>query len=176
MDLLCGQPIPDEPKIPCSIVIEDGHGELQYEGPVGVEKRGRSSQAFPKPQYGVELWVGPAEDASANLLGMGRDSDWILNGAWIDRALFRNKLAYDLFQSFGGPERFAPESAFCELTLDDEWRGEGPHVGARVRLLFPPWGESEGTVVKYLPPDGDDIKMSTHFSDTTYQPTFLTQI
>ena len=43
--------------------------------------------------------------------------------------------------------------------LDDEWLDSGPHVGARVRLMFEGVGESEGTVVRYLPPDGDDCAL-----------------
>jgi hypothetical protein len=126
IELECGGPaIPDEPKIPCAIRVEDGRGAVQYDGSAGVEKRGRSSLAFPKPQYAVELRVSPTDETEnpANLLGMGREEDWVLNGAYIDRALFRNKLLYDLFQSFGGVERYAPESAFCELTLDGTWQG-----------------------------------------------------
>lgn len=62
-------------------------------------------------------------DVAADLFGMGADSDWVLNGQYLDRALFRNKLAFDLFQSFGGPERAAPESVFCELTLNGDYAG-----------------------------------------------------
>ena len=55
---------------------------------------------------------------------MGGEDDWVLGSAYIDRVLWRNKLAYDLFQSFGeGSERWAPEQVFCELTLDGEYRG-----------------------------------------------------
>ena len=36
------------------------------------------------------------------------------------------------------------------------WLTDGPHVGARIRMLFAGFGESEGTVVGYLPADGDD--------------------
>ncbi|MDP2316480.1 MAG: CotH kinase family protein [Pseudomonadota bacterium] len=62
-------------------------------------------------------------DSAVDLLGMGSDSDWILNGQHLDRVLFRNRLAYDLFQSFGGPERYATQSVFCELTLDGNYQG-----------------------------------------------------
>ncbi|MDP2310199.1 MAG: CotH kinase family protein [Pseudomonadota bacterium] len=62
-------------------------------------------------------------DAPTDLLGMGSDSDWILNGQYLDRVLFRNRLAFDLFQSFGGPERYATESVFCELTLGGQYQG-----------------------------------------------------
>lgn len=59
-----------------------------------------------------------------HLFGMGGEDDWVLGSAYIDRVLWRNKLAYDLFQSFGeGTERWAPEQVFCELTLDGDYRG-----------------------------------------------------
>ena len=126
IDLDCGgATIPDEPKIPCAIDIEDGVGGVEYSGWAGVEKRGRSSQMFPKPQYAVELRVSDQDETEVptNLLDMGRESDWVLNGAYIDRALMRNKLLFELFQSFGGTERYAPETKFCTLTLDGDYRG-----------------------------------------------------
>lgn len=117
--------IPDEPKLPCILRVEDRLGVIHYEGIAGVERRGRSSQAFPKLQYAVELRlseVGELENP-ADLLGMGREADWVLNGAYIDRSLFRNKLLFELFQSFGGTDRYAPESAYCELQIDGESKG-----------------------------------------------------
>ena len=58
-----------------------------------------------------------------DLFGFGSEDDWVLNGAYIDRLLWRNKFAYDLFQSFGGSERYAAEQAFCELSLDGDYVG-----------------------------------------------------
>jgi hypothetical protein len=118
-----GAEIPDEPKIPCDIEIGDGLGEVVYSGPSGVERRGRSSQAFPKAQYSVELRTDTDAEQPVALFGMGRESDWILNGMYIDRALFRNKLFFELFQSLGGAEHYAPETRYCELTLDGDPRG-----------------------------------------------------
>ncbi len=57
-----------------------------------------------------------------DLFGMGGEDDWILSSAYIDRVLWRNKLAYDLFASFG-EDRWAAEQVFCELTLDGDYRG-----------------------------------------------------
>jgi hypothetical protein len=62
-------------------------------------------------------------DVATDLFGMGGDSDWILNGQYLDRSLFRNRLVFDLFQSFGGTERYATQSVFCELTLGGEYEG-----------------------------------------------------
>ncbi|MCP4804589.1 MAG: hypothetical protein GY913_07270 [Proteobacteria bacterium] len=123
LELACSASIPDEPKIPCSLRVEDDQGVQFYDGPAGVEQRGRSSGGFPKPQYAAELRDTDEESTDADLLGMGSESDWVLNGAYIDRAFVRNKLAYDLFQSWGGDDRWAPESRACTLSLNDEERG-----------------------------------------------------
>lgn len=63
------------------------------------------------------------DEHAADLGGMGGDADWILNGQYADRVLWRNRLAYDLFQSLGGMERYATESRFCELDLNGEYQG-----------------------------------------------------
>lgn len=63
------------------------------------------------------------EDQPTDVLGMGSDSDWILNGQYVDRSLFRNRLLYDLYQSLGGADRYATETRFCELELDGDYRG-----------------------------------------------------
>ena len=54
-EMSCGSPILDEPKVPCTLTLTDGAGELMHDGMAMVEKRGRSSLEFPKPQYSVEL-------------------------------------------------------------------------------------------------------------------------
>ena len=115
--------IPDEPKIGCAIEIGDGLGNLVHAGRIGIERRGRSSIGFPKAQYSIELRTETDAEQPVALFGMGRESDWILNGMYIDRALFRNKLFFDLFQGLGGAERYAPETRYCELTLDGDYRG-----------------------------------------------------
>ena len=53
---------------------------------------------------------------------MGGESDWVLNGMYYDRALFRNALAYDLFRAMD-PRRYAAETRYCDLVLDGEWLG-----------------------------------------------------
>ena len=56
-----GQEIPDEPKIIAEMSIEN-KGELTYEGFIGIEIRGQSSQMFPKKQYGFETRDSENED------------------------------------------------------------------------------------------------------------------
>ncbi len=120
LTLDCGREIPNEPKIPCHLRVADDDGFVWYDGQAGVEVRGRSSRSFPKHQYAVELWDETGAEIEADLLGFGAEEDWVINGAYVDRALMRNQFAFDLFRAMGG---WAPESSPCTLTLDGAWLG-----------------------------------------------------
>jgi hypothetical protein len=120
--LECGREIPQDPKIPCAMTVHDDQGRLWYQGSAGVEKRGRSTAGYDKAQYAVELWDDDGQELETDILGMGRESDWVLNGACIDRALLRNQLGFELYEAFS-PDRYAAETAYCTLTLDGQWRG-----------------------------------------------------
>ncbi len=117
-----GQAIPQDPKIQCRLTVHDDDGYLWYEGLAGVEKRGRSTSGYEKAQYAVELWDEQQGEIETDILAMGSESDWVLNGAYVDRALLRNHLGFQLYAAFS-PERYAPESAYCTLSLDGAWRG-----------------------------------------------------
>jgi hypothetical protein len=120
----CEETIPDEPKIPCELRVESNAGTVLYQGWAGIEERGRSSNSFPKHQYAVELWGSESGGAiQANLYGMGWESDWILNGNYADRALFRNKLGFDLHRAAANEGEWTAETVLCELELDGEWLG-----------------------------------------------------
>jgi len=119
----CPSDIPDEPKLDCDLAITDDADHTWYEGRAGVERRGRSSLAAPKSQYSVELRNADGTENPTNLFGFGAESDWVFHGNYFDRLLVRNTLAFELFQSFGGPERYAPQTAFCDLVLDGAPRG-----------------------------------------------------
>lgn len=112
--LECPRAIPDEPGVLCALTVTSDTGAVAFDGRAVVELRGRSSSAFPKPQYGVELVDADGAETSANLSGFGAESDWVFNGAYIDRAFIRNKVVYDAFREWR-PSNWAPESAFCWL-------------------------------------------------------------
>lgn len=113
--ITCPGPIPTVGKLDCTIAIDWPEGDATYHGPAGVGLHGRSSLSFPKHQYAIELRNPDGSDRDVDLFGMGADADWLLNGAWLDRALLRNKLGYDLDRAMGGG---APDSRFAEVTLD----------------------------------------------------------
>lgn len=71
----------------------------------------------------LDAWVGPPiEEADVELFGFGEESDWVLDGMYVDRALVRSKLVYDVFRDLS-PANYASESALCELTLNGAWAG-----------------------------------------------------
>ncbi|KAF0141640.1 MAG: spore coat protein CotH [Stygiobacter sp.] len=124
-----GQTIKDEPKITATMgVIDNGTGNRNnitdpfnnYNGKIGIEIRGHSSQLFPKKQYGIELRDDTGNDVKAALLGMPEDSDWILNANYSDKSLLRNVIAYKLGNDLG---RYATRTKFCEVVLNNQYIG-----------------------------------------------------
>ena len=91
-----------------------------YDGLIGIEIRGNSSQNFPKKSYGFETRYASGENRNISLLGMPKENDWILYAPYTDKSMIRNVLAYDLFTAFG---RYSPRSEFCELVINGEYMG-----------------------------------------------------
>ena len=88
--------IPDDPKMVASMgIIYNGPGMPNsatdpfnhYDGPIGIETRGNSTQDFEKKTYSIEL-RNPVDgsDSSAALLGMPKEVDWILHAMDIDKS------------------------------------------------------------------------------------------
>ena len=133
-----GRRIPNEPKISARIkVIYDQSGgrnalnsqHVDFEGKIGIEVRGKTSQHFPKKQYGIEIQDDNGNDKDISLLQLPAESDWILNGPYSDKTLMRNFLAYEFSNRIG---RYASRTRFVEVFLND--RGDtainkGHYVG-----------------------------------------------
>lgn len=124
-----GQFIPNEPKITADMgIIDNGPGvrnkltdaRNNYNGKIGIEVRGSSSQSFPKKQYGIELRDATGNGISASLLGMPAEEDWVLFAPYNDKSLMRDVLAYKLGRDMG---RYAPRTKYCELILDGQYQG-----------------------------------------------------
>ena len=120
-----GRRIPNEPKIPARIkVIYDQSGgrnalnsrHVDFEGKIGIELRGKTSQHFPKKQYGVEIQDDNGNDKDVSLLQLPAESDWVLNGPYSDKTLMRNFLAYEFSNRIG---RYASRTRFVEVFLND---------------------------------------------------------
>ena len=123
-----GQSIPDDPKIGAWIkILNNGPGVRNYttdapefEGRMGIEIRGSSSQSFPKKSYGFELWDAGDNSVDTSLLGMPAESDWILNANYTDKTFLRNVMAYQLWQNMG---HYATRYQFVEVVLNGVYKG-----------------------------------------------------
>lgn len=124
-----GQIIPDDHKITADMgIIYNGEGIRNnltdpfnnYNGKIGIEIRGSSSQQFPKKQYSVETRDLSGNDISVSLLGFPEESDWILFAPYNDKSLMRDVLVYKIASQMG---RYASRSKYCEVVLDGEYIG-----------------------------------------------------
>lgn len=124
-----GQFIPDEPKIIARMgIIDNGPDAVNqlsdlytgYDGLVGIERRGASSQSFAKLSYAVETRGADSTDLDVSLLGLPEEEDWILHGPYSDKSLVRNVLIYELARRMG---RYASRTRFVELILNNDYQG-----------------------------------------------------
>ncbi|NQV41863.1 MAG: CotH kinase family protein [Candidatus Marinimicrobia bacterium] len=124
-----GQSIPDEPKIHSMMrVIDNGPGmennindpSTGYNGHIGIEIRGASSQMFPKKQFAVETRDEAGENLNVELMGFPSENDWILHAPYSDKTLIRNDLVYTLARQTGN---YASRTKAFELFTNGEYQG-----------------------------------------------------
>ncbi|MDO5336032.1 MAG: CotH kinase family protein [Eubacteriales bacterium] len=124
-----GQQVLKENKIWGNIALLDANGEEQSIISVPnalyratIKYRGASSYSgFDKKQYRIKFYKNDSDGAkNVSLAGMGANSEWVLNGPYLDKTLMRNKLVYDLARELNG---WAPDSRFVELFVDGEYQG-----------------------------------------------------
>ncbi|MBK6820341.1 MAG: CotH kinase family protein [Bacteroidetes bacterium] len=124
-----GQTIVDDPKKICDMgIIYNGVGQTNYLtdpfnhyfGKIAIEIRGSTSQQYPKKSYGLETQDSIGENANVSLLGMPKDNDWILYGAYPDKTLMRNEFTYS---SFANMQPWSPRYVYCELVINNQYVG-----------------------------------------------------
>lgn len=122
------QEIPkDDPRIEARMgVMNNGDWNVtsdsiwEFYGRISIEKRGHSSNMFPKKSYSLETQSYKGENFNVSLLGMPKENDWVLYAPYSDKTMMRNVLAYHLGNATG---RWSPRTAFCELVIDDVYQG-----------------------------------------------------
>jgi len=123
------QEILDDPKITCDMgIIWDEAGGRNfltdefndYDGKIGIEIRGSTSQQYPKKSYGFETRDDLGNNLNVNLLGLPKENDWILYGAYPDKSLMRNEITYSLFAQM---HAWSPRYVYCELVINGEYLG-----------------------------------------------------
>lgn len=124
-----GQAIPDEPKINARMqIINNGAGIRNYvndtiyafDGHIGIEVRGSSSQMFPKKSFSVETRDSLGANLDTSLFGMPSENDWILNANYTDKTFVRNTLTYQLANEMG---HYASRTQYVEVFLNNIYQG-----------------------------------------------------
>ena len=124
-----GNSIVDEPKVMANMqIIDNGAGirnyitdtVYTYDGNIGIEVRGSSSQTFPKKSFGFETWDSAGVEIDTAILGFPKESDWILNANYTDKSFLRNVTSYHLFNQMG---RYASRTKYVEVFINNVYAG-----------------------------------------------------
>ncbi|WP_258103274.1 CotH kinase family protein [Marinoscillum sp. MHG1-6] len=124
-----GQTILNDPKIAAQMgIIYNGPGMTnsisdsfnEYDGAIGIELRGNSTQTFPKKPYLIETRDLLGQNLNIGLLGMPPENDWILRASYLDHTFIRNSLADHLSRQTG---RWASRVRHVEVVLNGEYQG-----------------------------------------------------
>lgn len=110
-----------------------------------IKMRGASSYLFDKKQYRIKFYTNQGKEKDYGFLGMGEDSEWVLNGPFLDKTLVRNRLFYALA---GEIFEWAPDTRYCELILNGRYQGVylavEPVTGGHSRLNLSRYGLLSG--------------------------------
>ena len=124
-----GNSIVDEPKVLANMqIIDNGTGirnyitdtVYTYDGNIGIEVRGSSSQTFPKKSFGFETWDSAGLEIDTSILGFPKESDWILNANYTDKSFLRNVTSYHLFNQMG---HYASRTKYVEVFINNVYAG-----------------------------------------------------
>ena len=90
-------------------------GTADYDGRASVNIRGFSTLRQPKNSLTIRLKDENEDKVKAPLLGLPKESDWVLYAPYSDKTLMRDVLAYELSNKMG---RYAPRTRFVEVYID----------------------------------------------------------
>ncbi len=123
------QQISDEPKVTAHMgIINNGPGNMnsiddaynEYDGYIGIEHRGNSTQNYPKKPFDLETRDENGENLNVSLLGMPEENDWILRASYFDHTFIRNSLASHMSMLLGN---WASRTRHVELVVNGEYLG-----------------------------------------------------
>ncbi len=123
-----GKTILDEPKIMATMKIianKNGINKFtdaanDYNGYIGIEFRGSSSQNYPPKPYAIETRNADGSNNDVSILGMPEENDWVLLSNYNDKSFMRNILGYKLFQALGN---YAPRAQLVDVIVNGSYQG-----------------------------------------------------
>ncbi len=146
-----GQYIPDDPSVTADMgIIDNGFDQNHYyndsfngyNGKITIQSRGSSSQGQPQRSYAWTTVDSAGNGKNVKILGMPKESDWILFGPYTDKTLMRNNLIYEISNRMGW---YTTRTEFCELILNNQY------VGVYVIMEKIKWDKNRVDIPKLLP-------------------------
>ena len=84
---------------------------------IEIKIRGNTTRRVPKKQYSIDLVDENGNKKEEKILGMPKESEWILNAPFEDKSLLRNYMAYNISREI---MEYAPRAKFCEAFIVDD--------------------------------------------------------
>lgn len=81
---------------------------------IKIKRRGNSSMVYEKAQYLIKTVTESGEYKDVNVLGMGEEHEWVLNGSMADKSMLRNYLSYRLASEI---LPYTPDNLYCEVII-----------------------------------------------------------
>jgi hypothetical protein len=111
LTITTAEAIKNEPKVDCNIAIFDPkkrtdaeEKNLEYfESKAGIEWRGAGALRYPKKAYNFKLYDSAGNKREAELLNIRNDNSWILDAMYLDMGRMRNRVCFDLWNTFNKP-------------------------------------------------------------------------
>ena len=120
--------------IPGHITIVDAEmrteGRLMASFDCKLRYRGASSLKYEKKSFAIKLLDSDGEDLDANVFGIRKENDWILDAMAIDRIRMRNRVCFDIWNEISKTpyktdfdNRNGTLGYFVEVYLNGEYHG-----------------------------------------------------
>ena len=113
-----------EPYVTGTLTVIDNESGLNRltdtpaaESIMNIKRRGNNSMHYFKPQYLVKLLTSSGQNNDIDLMGMGAEHEWVLNGSMADKSMMRNYMAYRICSEV---LEFTPDSHYCEVVTKTE--------------------------------------------------------
>lgn len=117
----------DDTKVVADFFVVDnlgGNNSLKdtatIKGKAKIKIRGSSSKALPKQSYLFKTYDDSLSKKEISLLGLPKESEWVLYAPFIDYSLMRNVLGYKLHRKM---ENYSPRTKYFHLIINNDYRG-----------------------------------------------------
>ena len=158
-----GRPPSGDYQMASMAIIEPENGRSRFSNgfaaasQVGIKVRGSSTGGRSKASLSLEVQDEFGEDKNLPLLGMPRESDWVLWGPYnFDRTLMHNPFIFELSRQIG---RYAPRTRFVELYLNT---GGGPLSSADYYGVY--------ALMEKISRDADRVDVERLFEEHNKEP------